>query len=94
MQQGLILKPPLKYFKGLVMNKADELLEFLAVKTVSYTLDETSGLLGIPSELCETIVQFLAKYGFIQLKGSEMKITPEARNFVIATFPRTLELKA
>jgi len=80
--------------KGIVMNKADELLEFLAMKTTSYSVNETSGLLGIPSELCETIVQFLVKYGFVQLKGSEVKITPETRNLVIATFPKTLKLKA
>jgi len=71
------------------MNKVDELLEFLATREGSYTLDEVSRSILIPKYMCRKIVHFLAKYGFVCLNDTEVKINPKMKDFVIATSGRT-----
>jgi len=75
------------------MNEADRLLEFLATRDGLHRVDEISEMLNIPFSLCEQIIQFAAKYGFVYVEGIEVEITPEAKKFVIATLPRINELK-
>jgi len=72
------------------MNKIDELLDFLATSGRSCTLDEISIFAGIPCDVCEKIVRFLAEYGFVRLNGSGVEINPKMRDLIIATSSKTL----
>ena len=72
------------------MDKMDEVLELLAANGDSYTLDEISKSVGIHYDLCERVVQFLSKYGFVCLNGLKVKIDPNIKNFIIETSARTV----
>jgi len=71
------------------MDKIDEILELLAARSSSFSLDEVSRSVSIPYDVCEKIVQFLAEYGFVRMNGLKVKISPETRKFIVATFEKT-----
>lgn len=72
------------------MGKMDKLLELLAANGDSYTLDEISRSVGIRHDLCEKVVQFLSKYGFVHLNGPKVKIDPRIKELIIETSARTV----
>jgi len=66
-------------------SKIDEVLEFLALDSDLHSVEEVSERSSIPRNLCQDIASFLAKYGFIQFRGSKMRINPKMKDFIIAT---------
>jgi len=63
-----------------LMEKIDEMLEFLALHGGACSVEEVSKALHITRETCKKIADFLAKYNFVDFEGRTLMISPRMKD--------------
>ena len=66
-----------------MVDRVDEVLEFLASTGKNYTIVDLSITFDMPCDKCLSIVNFLVKYGFVYSNEEEFKINPKIRDIIL-----------